>query len=137
MLRTSRSPEQQAQLQDFFDRSAGGVIAQGCKSAHSVGCLYRGPNGTKCAIGHLIQDDVYRSGMDEDSVLPDVIEAMGLDPDDREILSLFSDMQYAHDGAAESYGDPFVNDFKHRMAIVADRFDLSTAALATTEGAPS
>ena len=45
-------------LQEVFDTAVGGVVGQGGPSWDGVrNCLYRGPNGRKCAAGWLISDD--------------------------------------------------------------------------------
>ena len=37
------------------------IIYKKCRSfIKSEGCLYRGPNGTKCAVGALIPDELYK-----------------------------------------------------------------------------
>lgn len=45
--------------QGLFDKAVKGVLSQGCASYCSTqsACLYRGPNGTKCAVGILITDE--------------------------------------------------------------------------------
>lgn len=46
--------------QEAFDTAMEKLLAQGCVSADEDGqCLYRNPNGNKCAIGHLIPDEFY------------------------------------------------------------------------------
>ena len=44
--------------QQLFDTAYLALIVQGRRSfdAASGDCLYRGPDGTKCAVGHLIDD---------------------------------------------------------------------------------
>ena len=58
--------------QQVFDKVAAHLLAQGITSSkgHEVGgtCLYRGPNGTKCAVGCLIPDDLYSPNMEGKSV---------------------------------------------------------------------
>ncbi len=49
-----------ADNQEVFDFVVNALRKQGCKSEDSEGCLYRGPNGTKCAAGHLIPNEDYR-----------------------------------------------------------------------------
>ena len=49
-------------LQEIFDKAVGGVIAQGGPSAvmtdyFGIKCLYRGPNGRRCAAGHVLTDE--------------------------------------------------------------------------------
>jgi len=50
--------------QEVFDKVATHLLTQMVRSADEDGCLYRGPNGLKCAIGCLIPDDKYDSGME-------------------------------------------------------------------------
>lgn len=47
--------------QEIFDIVVTHLRKQGCKSFDDEKdcCMYRGPNGTKCAAGCLIPDDVY------------------------------------------------------------------------------
>jgi hypothetical protein len=48
------------QKQDFFNRAVAGLASQGFERAISDGnCAYRGENGRKCAIGHLMPDGLY------------------------------------------------------------------------------
>jgi len=49
--------------QDIFNIVANGMLKQGKKSEDrgSSSCLYRGPNGLKCAIGMLIPDELYKA----------------------------------------------------------------------------
>lgn len=58
--------------QQVFDKVAAHLLAQKITSSksHIVGgsCLYRGPNGTKCAVGCLIPDDLYEPSMEGKSV---------------------------------------------------------------------
>lgn len=58
--------------QQVFDKVAAHLLAQGqtsSKGNHPGGtCLYRGPNGTKCAVGCLIPDDMYEPTMEGKSM---------------------------------------------------------------------
>lgn len=47
--------------QQVFDAAVDGIAAQGFKRSvdeHNA-CLYRGPDGLKCAVGHSIPDELY------------------------------------------------------------------------------
>lgn len=44
--------------QEVFDKVARHLLTQGCRSI-SGGCAYRGEGGRKCAIGCLIEDNLY------------------------------------------------------------------------------
>lgn len=57
-------------LQQVFDKAYLGLKAQGFERSHeNATCLYRGPDGKKCAIGHVIPDEHYRPEMEGCSVL--------------------------------------------------------------------
>lgn len=55
-------------IQEAFSRMVTHLRAQGEKSATFEGCLYRGPNGTMCAVGCLIPDDEYDPTMENKCV---------------------------------------------------------------------
>lgn len=85
------------------------LLEQGCVSKNSHGnCAYRGVNGVKCGIGHIIPDSVYRSGMDdpdsEDNSIAGILTRFKshLKLDDVNInsdhLSFLADIQNSHDG---------------------------------------
>lgn len=51
--------------QEIFDTAYRGLEAQGFKqSLNGSGCSYRGDDGRKCAIGHIIPDERYNSDME-------------------------------------------------------------------------
>jgi len=54
--------------QEMFSKAVSGVIAQGGPSRTKEICLYRGPTGRKCGIGHLIEDKDYLKEMDDHEV---------------------------------------------------------------------
>lgn len=97
----------QEQKQGYFDKAVAGLKGQGYQRAidpHYGGsrCLYRGPNGTKCAVGHLIPDDVYTEEMDDPTPLATVIQAIGVPCDSLDgVWSFFNDLQRAHDAGDE------------------------------------
>ena len=57
-------------LQQAFNKAYLGLKAQGFERSHKggSGCRYRGPDGKKCAIGHMIPDEHYRPEMEGGSV---------------------------------------------------------------------
>jgi len=85
-------------------------------------CLYRGPNGLKCAAGHLMSDKEYDSLMEGYDVnysgglfhFPEVIS---------ENAKLIKDLQDAHDMAA-SQDENFWDEFSYRLIHVLNKFDL-------------
>lgn len=70
--------------QTMFNTAVRGLAAQGRKSERAEGaCLYRGPNGTKCAIGMLIADEDYRPVFEGCNPLANEIrKAAGIRPED-------------------------------------------------------
>jgi hypothetical protein len=109
--------------QTAFDIAYKGIIAQGGPSVMLKGgetaCLYRGENGRKCAIGHLIPDEMYTSDMDgEYSSLECAIQ-------DSEIVIDFEfalDLQTVHDSLSRS--ENFIEEFKVGMAGLAAQYNL-------------
>lgn len=56
--------------QVIFDKVAKHLLTQKVQCANSAGnCMYRGPNGLKCAVGALIPDEEYSPLMDDDKYL--------------------------------------------------------------------
>ncbi len=55
----------QQKILDFVAKKLG---EQGVRSFGQGHCLYRGPGGTKCAVGHLIPDTLYDPGMERISI---------------------------------------------------------------------
>ena len=89
--------------QQAFDIMVQHLRQQGRPSRYdATGCRYRGPDGTKCAVGALIPDSLYRSGMEGLTIKSLVIE-------DRDVygelcnlldsidLQLLEEMQTIHD----------------------------------------
>ena len=58
--------EIQKKAQTMYNNALFGIRKQGCQSLGSDDfvCMYRGDNGTKCALGHSIPDAEYRSAFE-------------------------------------------------------------------------
>ena len=54
--------------QEAFDKSVTALLKQNKKSEDGRKCMYRGPEGRKCAIGHLIPDSIYDPSMERKGV---------------------------------------------------------------------
>lgn len=101
--------------QEAFDKAALHLLRQGCKSENVDTCLYRGPNGTKCAVGALIPDEEYdpsAEGDTIDSVVEWVPSLHGLDTE------FLRQLQTVHDDSA-------VEEWPGELRAVAARFGLS------------
>lgn len=124
--------------QKVFDNALFGVRGQGYKQSRRrltdglLGpCLYRGPDGLKCGIGHSIEDDALAREMDTGDVGGcggQSIRACLLDSRVFAIFggvdkSLLKDLQDAHDSC-----DSSPHKFEASMADVASAFGLSYTA---------
>lgn len=112
--------------QEAFDKAVAGLAAQGfTRSVHLGGCQYRGPNGKKCALGHLIPDELYDPDMEGKLADHDRMRAslqiIGIDD------TLACSLQDAHDNVYLSGGE--YADVPETMRVmlrrVADKFGLT------------
>jgi hypothetical protein len=123
--------------QETFDHVVRSLIAQGKRSYHpDVGCMYRGPDGLKCAAGHCIPDDKYDPAM-EGMVVVAPPRMEGLLPSEKRALRLLEsaldghdlvlmrELQSAHDSAKD---EAFVESFTRKARIVAAGHDLDASA---------
>lgn len=109
------------EAQEIFDKVVTHLRKQGCKSfdEFTQSCLYRGPNGTSCAVGCLIPDEEYTSAIEGDIVdaliyrfqLPSLIPMQS----NIELLGAFQRM---HDFDE-------VSTWEQEFARVANRFNLN------------
>lgn len=87
-------------------------------------CLYNGPDGTACAAGCLLGPEK-RADLTENLTVTNLISegafrsVLGPDISPR----LIQDLQWAHDGAADT-PDDFLSEFKKGAQVVAVRFGL-------------
>lgn len=113
-------------MQEAFDRSVTGVIAQGCRAYdRTVGsCVYLDSDGNRCAVGQLMTEDGARAckayGLFNirDEFLPEISDA----PDRLVFLRM---LQKAHDDCTDNeHAAPFVDQFKERALSLALRLGL-------------
>lgn len=101
--------------QEIFDRAWRGLKGQGFEQALSLtgACRYRSPTGGRCAVGHLVPDDVYDPNMEgwsigsgggEKYVLP-CLAACGVWDGTRERQEFLVGLQMCHDKAADMEED--------------------------------
>ena len=87
--------------QEIFDTVANHLLTQNRKSIHIDGhgdmCMYRGPDGTKCAVGCLIPDELYYAGMECLNVEALVVKFPTLTSMLDEHILLLSELQSIHD----------------------------------------
>lgn len=100
--------------QEIFNKVATHLATQKVASFQRFrGCLYRGPNGTSCAVGCLIPDSAYSPDFEslplpvmkpngsEALMLYETIEKLGL----TEFLPLLRGLQQVHDKVMPRQGD--------------------------------
>lgn len=142
--------------QELFDTVCSSLIKQGKPSVSSDGrCLYRSPDGCKCAAGFLIPDDKYDPRMEDcgvetafdmvDRSLDDadvwdaevIKRAKVLQPVLAEIITedqqeLLVELQHCHDRAAytaRQLPKEFLPTFIEKARDVAEYFSLNTDVL--------
>lgn len=122
--------------QEVFDYGLKKIIEQGRPSLDpdDGSCLYRGPDGVKCLVGHMLGEDVdfnKRHSLNgigigrliEMKALPEGYEWMA----DESMQEFLGQLQNAHDHAGiKSRRDytPFIEDFKERMKSYAVQYGL-------------
>lgn len=112
-----------ATAQQVFDQVAKHMIKQGKQSINSVmECVYRGPNGLKCAAGCLISDDEYDPKFDGNNMSWSLLVNAGYVPSKHS--NLIRLMQSVHDRQDGQHGG-WVMDLR----IAAKQFGLSDEVL--------
>ena len=125
--------------QEIFDTVLEHLRKQGKASLSTEGdCTYRGPDGTSCAVGCLIPDELY-DPLIENVSLPQIFNNYppfrreGDWPELRPIMARISDhlgveneplldaLQRAHDGQLAAHG---LSAWEYRMRIIALDFRL-------------
>lgn len=116
--------------QQVFNKVADHLWTQGESSLDSTDmCSYRGANGTSCAVGCLIPDDVYTRGMESQGVhsLVDWCETQGitLPAEIPEHINMLCELQKLHDLWFKSNG--VARYLNMGLSAVASQFDLEYA----------
>lgn len=109
--------------QQIFDTVARHLLTQRRKSQDAMGnCLYRGPDGMKCAAGILIPDEEYSPELETKYVEnPLVWSATGID--DETHRPLIRSLQFMHD-------DDKVEDWPDELERIASEHRISSRIVA-------
>lgn len=114
--------------QEIFDIVAVHLLTQGKKSLAGINnssCVYRDPNGRKCAIGVLIADEHYSEELERKSVWTNevvaALEKSGFDTEPPR-LNFLDELQRIHDGYAPA-------EWRRMLVSLAYAHRLSTDAL--------
>ena len=134
-------------LQEIFDKVATHLLTQP-RSINDVGdCLYRGPDGKKCAAGILIPDEEYNSMMEgtafESVYVTYAMDFLDDDPKETdEKIRLVNILQSVHDRGSRKDNKPILDEtvvyLDHantikELELVAEEFELNTTLLHTFE----
>lgn len=119
---------QRPTLRQLYDFVVERIVEQGRPSVNDKGvCLYRAPNGTKCAIGMVIADAHFEPFMEEVALragphgrgeyalFTAVERSLGFELLPSAHVALLNALQEAHDGAAVRYhirGEDFLEGFR-------------------------
>jgi hypothetical protein len=115
--------------QEIFNTAYLGVLSQGGPSKAGNMCKYRGPNGRKCGVGWLIDDDTAAKW--DKAELPAFDDIAAADPDwlapwMHKNAKLITAIQGAHDSPDADVD--FLGDFTRIMAIIAAQHNLTVPA---------
>ena len=100
--------------QEFFDKTLAHLKQQGVRSAGVARCLYRGPNGTSCAIGFHIPDELYKPEMEGKGVVNLPVHHPELRPLFKGVSDgLMVELQLLHDN---DLGTPYFEGQAERIA---------------------
>lgn len=117
-------------LQDVFNLGYIGVIRQGKQSAGADGyCLYRGPDGIKCAIGHCIPDELYTPNLE--NIIPVSSTFWNIcgglfELDSIDFGRALRDFQWCHDGYEErGHTQTFLEYFQEQCKVFAHKHGLT------------
>lgn len=109
--------------QQIFDFVVESVVRQGRPSKSgpdSLSCAYRGYGWTKCAVGHLILDKIYKPKMEGYHVKAAIIQdALALSGIPLSVMDggLLKALQRAHDNASAYSDSEFVPGFLSKAAM--------------------
>ena len=129
--------------QTIFNLSISGLIKQGKQAINSEGrCQYRAPDGSKCAVGLLIQDEHYLADSESLEVTDKsytqssdpvylMCKASGIDLESRPIRDLLMDLQIMHDDYFMSMHnrESFVEYIERKSFYIAEKHALTPLAV--------
>lgn len=108
--------------QTIFNTVYINIMKQGKASLNGEGkCMYRSPDGSKCAVGHLIEDDEYDDDMEHTNIYG-LYDLYFLPKRLAGHLELLTQLQQAHDNFSSH--ENFLVRYQEYMKEVAYRFKL-------------
>lgn len=121
-LLTRIEQNQPIEAQELYDYIVEAIVKQGRPSVgDNDRCLYRGPDGLKCAYGHVIPDSLYSEELEGESV--EILADRGKFPETlQEHEALLQNLQYAHDTFSDA--KDFLASFVRRAGAIARNLNL-------------
>lgn len=117
-------------LQEMFDANWNHFVVDGADRSYDAEapgpyCRYRGPNGTKCAVGLLINDDEYDPAIEMIGSINSLIaeEVLVFKQDPENAHELCEHLQDVHDGIGPN--EDVQAEFKRGLTAVARVFGLT------------
>jgi hypothetical protein len=108
--------------QEVFDTIAVGLMKQGKPSKRRGDCLYRGPDGLKCAAGILLPDEFYSEDFEHVGWIDLIVK--------RHVSAVHADLilaaQRIHDA---DYPEGWLDGSYGKFKLLAELLDLDSAAL--------
>ena len=121
-LLTRIEQNQPVEAQELFDFVVAAIVKQGRPSVgDNDRCLYRGPDGLKCAYGHVHPDSMYSENM-EDCSIGELLKLNIIPKSLAPHLELLDDMQFNHD--RDVFDEGFVGEFLICSRRTAMKFNL-------------
>jgi hypothetical protein len=118
--------------QEIFDFIVGKLIEQGSPSIDKgISCLYRGPNGLKCAIGHIMPDESHSLGLEGKSVdgVANHLKLIIREDVHKQLRGFLSELQCIHDSCSNHQqtinGCKWSKLFFGRLVGLAKKYDLT------------
>lgn len=112
--------------QELFDQVVLAVVKQGRASVTEQGmCMYRGPGGLKCAVGHVLRDDELQ--LDEEGF---TVLGLPLPKRLKPHRGLLRELQLAHD--AHAHRQTFLSEFIRDARAVSEEHNLTMPELPVT-----
>jgi hypothetical protein len=124
-LLTRIENNQPIEAQELYDFVVAAIVKQGRPSVgDNDRCLYRGPDGLKCAVGHVIPDGVYSPVEMENQDILGLRSQQLLPKSLIPHAGLLCSLQVCHDGPSSFDGFTFIKAFCHNANEVAERYNL-------------
>lgn len=125
-------------LQALFDKALQRVTKQGCRSRgtttgsfliHGSGCLYRGMEGRKCAVGHLMTNKQMKKYNIVEGTIPfqfdqKLLKELAPKTNLADVKDFLLDLRTAHDQSPDESREGFISRFHHVMRAVAAKWHL-------------